>query len=457
MTKYHYQGQSQRIVWLAAFILLAAVTSMAQRPRNTPAPARPAASDFKITEKTTMGGQTFQSTTLIKGARQRSEMQMAGQNTISLMQCDLKRTIQINDSSRKYMITPMSGGDSSGPAANTSPAAPAGVRTGGGIVTYVTNTVDTGERKEMFGLTARHIKSSFSIEPSPDACQKNTMRIERDGWYVDLQYGIDCNLGGVGAMGRPPAMPGGCVDQVRHKNTGTGKLGYPLMETTTMYGDNGAQIMTSSKEVLELSRQPQDAALFELPAGYTEALSHQEMYMPATGNSDAMSTGINPVQHSEGVASSSSGNTRRGVRVGVVGINNKTGKSVSTESLRDRLIGDINSGNVEAIRLNASSPSEAEVEAKAKQCDYILYTDLSALKTASAGKKLGGMFGRAAGVTTSEVGKAEARIDFKLFPTGSTAATLSSSATGKEDGEEASVGTAIDREAQAVTAAVRKQ
>ena len=456
MNKHHYQGRSTRIICLAAFILLAAVTSLAQRPRNTPAPARPAASDFKITEKTTMGGQTFQSTTLIKGARQRSEMQMAGQNTISLMQCDLKRTIQINDSSRKYMITPMSGGDSSGTPGTTTPAAPAGIRTGGGIVTYVSNIVDTGERKEMFGLTARHIKSSFSIEPSPDACQKTKMRIERDGWYVDLQYGIDCDLGGTGAMGRP-AMPGGCVDQVRHKNTGTGKLGYPLMETTTMYGDDGRQMSSTSKEVLELSRQPQDAALFELPAGYTEARSYQEMYMPAMGNTETMSKGINPVQHSEGVASASSSNTRRGVRVGVVGINNKTGKSVSTESLRDRLIGDISSGNVEAIRLNASSPSEAEAEAKAKQCDYILYTDLSALKTGSAGKKLGGMFGRAAGVTTSEVGKAEARIDFKLFPTGSTAPTLSSSATGKEDGEEASVGTAIDREAQAVTAAVRKQ
>jgi len=455
MNKDHYQRRSQRIVCLTAFILLVAVTGVAQRPRSsTQAPARPAASDFKITEKTTQGGQTSQSTTLIKGARQRSEMQMAGQNTTSLMQCDLKRTIQINEATRKYMITPMGGGDSSGTAANTTPAAPAGVRTGGGIVTYLTNTVDTGERKEMFGLTARHVKSSFSIEPSPDACMKDKMRIERDGWYVDLQYGIDCDMGGAAAMGRP-AMPGGCVDQVRYKNTGTGKLGYPLMETTTIYGDNGAQMMSSSKEVLELSRQPQDAALFELPAGYTEAQSYQEMYMPAMG--DTMARPINPVQHSEGVVSPGTSSARRGVRVGVVGINNKTGKSVSTESLRDRLIGDLSSGNVEAIRLNASSPSEAEAEAKAKQCDFILYTDLSALKTASAGKKLGGMFGRAAGVTTSEVGKAEARVDFKLFPTGSAAATLASSATGKEEGEEASVGTAIDREAQAVTAAVRNQ
>jgi len=85
-----------------------------------------------------------------------------------------------------------------------------------------------------------------------------------------------------------------------------------------------------------------------------------------------------------------------------------------------------------------------------------LYTDISALKTASAGKKLGGMFGRAVGADTGGIGKSESHIDFKLFPTGSTVATLNTSATGKEEGDEASVGAALEREGQAVTAAVRK-
>jgi hypothetical protein len=356
------------------------------------------------------------------------------------------------------MISSLSGGDATGNdgAAATTQPAPSGVVTAGGIVTYITNTVDTGERKEMFGLTARHVKSSFSIEPSPDACMKDKMRIERDGWYVDLQYGLNCGVDGAAAMSRP-TMPGGCRDQVRHKNTGTGKLGYPLIETTTIYNANGTQ-MTSTKEVLELSRQPLEAALFDLPAGYTEARSYQEMYAPSAGSmgGNTASKGINPVQHSEGVAAPGTSTARAGIRVGVIAINNKTGKSVSSESLRDQLIGRISGGNVEAIRLNASSPAEAEVECKAKQCNFILYTDISSLKTASAGKKLGGMFGRAAGISTGDVGKTEVRLDFKLFPTGSSAPALSSSANGKEDSEEASIGAAISREAEAVSAAVRK-
>jgi len=443
---------------LLVVISAAAMTALAQRPRPGAPAAKPAASDFKITERTTSHGQTFESTTLIKGARQRSEMNMGGQTNTSLMQCDLKRTIQINDQNRMYMITPMTGpeADTSTPNTTQAPVTAAPV-TSGGVVTYITNTVDTGERKDMFGLTARHVKSSFSIEPSPDACSKTKMRIERDGWYVDLQYGISCGFDGAAAMSRQ-MMPGGCRDQVRQRNTGTGKLGYPLSETTTMYGENGMQMSSTTKEVIDISRQPLEAALFELPAGYTEAHSYQEMYTPAgmTGMTNP-SAGINPVQHSEGVATPARPNAKPGVRVGVVAINNKTGKSAPDESMRDRLMGQISSLNVEAVRLNASSAAEAEVEAKAKRCDFILYTDLSALKTASAGKKLGGMFGRATGVTSSDIGKTEVRLDFKLFPAGSTTPSLSSSATGKEEGDEASIGAAIDREAQAVNAVVRKQ
>jgi len=94
----------------------------------------------------------------------------------------------------------------------------------------------------------------------------------------------------------------------------------------------------------------------------------------------------------------------------------------------------------------------AEAEAKAKQCDFILYTDISSLKT-SAGKKLGGILGRATGV--GGVGKTDARVDFKLFAIDETTPRLQSSTTGKEEGEEASVGTALDSEARAVSAAVR--
>src|SRR6266436_1018995 len=101
---------------IAFAISLATAISFAQRKPDTDQPIR---GDFKTTIKTNMAGQERQSTTMIKGLRERSEMSMGGMNMgmVSVTQCDLKRTIQINDRVRKYLITPMESDDSaSGPS-----------------------------------------------------------------------------------------------------------------------------------------------------------------------------------------------------------------------------------------------------------------------------------------------------------------------------------------------------
>jgi hypothetical protein len=139
------------------------------------------------------------------------------------------------------------------------------------------------------------------------------------------------------------------------------------------------------------------------------------------------------------------------LRVGVVQVNNKAGKPISQEALRQRLIGQIQAASIEAVPLNGLSPSEIEAEAKAKQCDYILYSDVTALKTS----KIGGMFGRVTGV--EGVGKTEAKVEFKLFALGESSPRLQASASAKVEGDEASAGTAIDAEAKAVIAEVRKR
>jgi hypothetical protein len=154
--------------------------------------------------------------------------------------------------------------------------------------------------------------------------------------------------------------------------------------------------------------------------------------------------------------SSTPANAPAKIRVGVVELNNKTKTQVSTDSLREQLIAALNGNAIDAIGLNASSPNEAAIEAKAKGCSYILYTDISTLKSASAAKKLGGIFGQAAGVGTGGAGKSEARFDFRLVPTGSSSPTLQSSAAGKEDSQEASVNAAVQSEASAVASAVNK-
>ena len=444
------------VVGVLILLVISSSAFVAQRPGNRTATPPPAANDLKIKYRMTTSGQPMESTTMLKGARERSETKMAyGMDIYSITQCDLKRTIQVSDKVRKYVITPMETADSTGNSGADAPVT-AEPTTRGGVVTYNSTAVDTGERKDMFGFKARHVKTSLAIESSPDACNPTKQRIETDGWYIDLAFGLKCETGGSPMMRRPPAA-GGCRDRVRFNRQGAARTGYPLMETTTMYGPNGEVVFTSTKEVIELSREPLDAALFDVPAGYVETQNSQELYgMPSM---DAMmsqaTTGRQSAEDNPGnVQNAGDAKAPGTIRVGVVLINNKSDRPVSVDSLRARLTGEIQGSGIEAVSLNATSPGEAEAEAKAKQCDFILYTDIAALKT-SAGKKLGGMFGRAAGV--GGIDKTEAKVEYRLFAVGETAARLQSAATAKEEGDEASAGTAIDQEARMVNAEVRKK
>ena len=423
--------------------------------------------DLKITYKVAMpGGMQSESTTMIKGVRERQEEHRGyGFDSVTITQCDLRRTIQLSDSNRKYLITPMESEDaaSSTPApSSASRPGPTGPARRGGVITSVVTSTDTGERKEMFGFTARHVKTSMRMESSADACNPVNMHMEQDGWYIDLNFGLNCDLGGARppAMGRPENVS--CRDQFRTRHVGTGRTGFPLIETTIGYDQNGKEQYRTTKEVSDLSRAPLDAALFDIPAGYAEAKSSQELMgqpdiaaMAEAMGRDRQPTAGPPITQVPGTVPEEL--KRPGtIRVGVVRINNKTDHSVSTESLRERLIGGIQGSNIEAVPLSASSPDEADAEAKSKQCDFVLYTDISAFKL-SAAKKLGGMFGRATGVGSGGVDKTESKIEFRLFPVGETAPRLQSSTAGKEEGDDASAGSAIDAEAKMVSAAAKKR
>lgn len=441
---------------IVLFVTVISLPILFGQTRQRPNTEKATTNDFKVKYRVTTGaagvpGQSSESITMIKGARERSESHSGYGDTINILQCDLKRTIQISEASKKYVITPIETGERSPSATTPAPGNSEPVRRGG-ILSYTTSVIDTGERREMFGFTARHVKSSTVIESSPDACNAVNQRIEIDGWYVDLTVGLDCQTG------RPPVMPSraprsGCQDQTRFKHEGNGKLGYPLIESMSMYGEGGRVMFTTSKEVVELSRQPLDIALFDIPSGYTEAASTQELYVTpgmAEGTGRTQTGGETPnVTRPPGTTPEIK--KASGLLVGVVQINNKAGRPVSQDALRDRLVAQLSQSGVTAIPLNAISQMEAESEAKVKQCDFILYTDVTALK----GSKLGGMFGRVTGVQGA--GTTEAKIEFKLFAVGESVPRLQSSTTAKEEGDEASAGTAIDAEARLVSGEVRKR
>ena len=112
-----------------------------------------------------------------------------------------------------------------------------GTTTKGGVVTSTVTSKDTGERKQMFGYTARHIITTMVTESSPNACSVSKTKMEIDGWYIDAAFALDCGSPNYSA-GASQAN-GGCRDRYETKNIGTAKRGYPVWEKTTMFDDNG--------------------------------------------------------------------------------------------------------------------------------------------------------------------------------------------------------------------------
>ena len=220
-----------------------------------------------------------------------------------------------------------------------------------------------------------------------------------------------------------------------------------------MYGADGSVTMTMTKEVVEISRQPLEAALFDIPAGYTQARDQQELSAPSADETTANSSLENRTESSN---QSQPSTPAARIRVGVVQFNNKTKTSAATDSLQQQLVAGLTAQGIDAVALNAISPSEAVAEAQAKQVSYILYTDIATLKAPSAGKKIGGMFGRATGISSGDSGKAEVKLNFRLVPTAGSGTTLELSATAKAETAEASLDTAIRSEAQNVGDALRR-
>jgi hypothetical protein len=99
----------------------------------------------------------------------------------TITQCDKQRRVTFNNDKKSYYSEPMSGVTAADVKATTSK----NVKKGGYVIMSVTVT-DTGERAKLFGFDAKHLKQVMSITPGPDACQKESIKIEMDGWYADL-------------------------------------------------------------------------------------------------------------------------------------------------------------------------------------------------------------------------------------------------------------------------------
>jgi hypothetical protein len=308
------------------------------------------------------------------------------------MQCDQKRVITI--SGNQCMVMSM-GGEASCPAmpnmkamgreiAGEEPTLPRK----GGVVTIARTSNDTGERQDMFGYKARHIKTSMIMESSPDACNQSHMKMEMDGWYADIA-GFSCGDESYRALACGGARKG-CTDRIVTKGSGSGALGYPLKQTTTITTDQGT--FTTATEVVELTNTSAEASLFDMPPGCKVMDMSAMMGAPPTSTAstatpEPAAAPANPPAAPPAASAPPMAPKAAGVvRIGVVKITDMSGQSLPTDSLRLNLMSEISRHQFEALPLDAETPQQAvEAEARSKDCDYFVFTVPAEVKEPGSG------------------------------------------------------------------------
>jgi hypothetical protein len=147
-----------------------------------------------------------------------------------------------------------------------------------------TTTVDTGERKEMFGYEARHVITTRK-QTALDGSNSQPSQSVTDGWYIDIDRSISCDpkpsLGskrigilfssvGVGNKQMP-------IDRPEFVEIGARETGLPVKEAqtfpmTTKFSDGtrATSAHSAESEVTVLEKAPLDPALFEVPPGYKQ-------------------------------------------------------------------------------------------------------------------------------------------------------------------------------------------
>jgi hypothetical protein len=225
--------------------------------------------DLSIKTRRTSGDWLSQVDTLyLKGARQRTEIVVEKPvradaiNWTVIRQCDEKRVFNLNERDKIYASSEIE--DWSERLRKARPVSL--TQTSGAEVTMTIDSIDTGERRQFEHYTARHVRVKIRFEPSPGASTPASVE-ETDGWYIDLP-GFGCQEQASSGFAR--LGMGNRLDRFQIKWLGKAPRGYPIEEASLVTEAGNKTI--SKVELLEISEAPLNPSIFELPAGYRQAL-----------------------------------------------------------------------------------------------------------------------------------------------------------------------------------------
>lgn len=371
------------------------------------------AQDLHMKKDISVGGNIVSSTEIsVKRARERDVTATPAGNMVTIRQCDLKRTLTLNDQAQTYLVAEDPKDDSAAAAAALITGAPSA--DSGGKITVHSTVTDTGERKTILGYPARHLKTTVIEQSSANACAQVNQKFEIDGWYADLtkeQTGCQQAL--------PPIRQSeGCHDRVVMHRAGSAKPGFPLSENITIHGADGNSTAVNV-QVSELTKQALAAELFDAPSSYRQVNSVAELsgspsgataalvqqaappsnFSQAMGPANAVTSmmaqqgawknaaqpGSIPVASPQTLGTKAPGKIRIGVAPpeAQVGQGSNAGGDYSTP-IRNSMVLFMNGPAIEIAALDSHIAMQLQAEAQQKQCDYILYSSV-AVKHGSSG------------------------------------------------------------------------
>lgn len=379
----------------------------APAPASTPAPPPPP-TDVRYKTKYTTGDQVTESATFITDQRERYELG----DIVLIKQRDQKRNVQISKSANTYVALP----DDAPVATPPAPRPP-------GVVAVTVSIVDMGDRKDVFGQTARHVRTVVQRQPEPGACDQSKFLTETDGWYIDMPK----VMAATADTAKPQASASGCADEVSSTETGDAKLlGFAISYTTTLtdLSDKDSKPAVSSMEVSDFEIVKLDASLFDIPAGVTEA-ADPAAFRKAVSDANEAKLARGAV---ESIAAPKQAVT---LRVGVPEFGNRTSTTADTRALRVRIITELEHEKIEAIPMAAAPQAELDARARELGVDYLLIAEITDMKAS----KPGGITKMMKATAREEARDiTEAKLSVQLVPVGGGKPRLAKNASGKDGG-----------------------
>jgi hypothetical protein len=255
-----------------------------------------------ITVQSNVRGNQAQRTTYIQPDRQRMEYRNsfgAGRGTepvygprlVRIVRCDLGQSFELNLDTQEYTSTPyppkpLTPEELEARGLDNRPQQPAAP-----TIRVEIKTTDTGERKEIFGRTARHVITTTTQTPLAGSHSSPQDSVS-DGWYIDFDQQLSCDPkrtgSGNGTIFSYVSSGNAKVPMEKPEfiTIGDRETGFPLDLTQTSKSPShlpDGTVTRFESRVTRFEEGPLDPALFEIPSGFKHVYRIERNPSPALG------------------------------------------------------------------------------------------------------------------------------------------------------------------------------